>query len=125
MRFVSFSFAVLFILSAAACGSYSSPSTPSVTTPTPSTPNGVSMVAGASTLTTTAFSPNPMTVAVGTTVTWTNRDSTSHTSTANNGAWNSGLIAPGGTFSMTFSSAGTFPYHCTVHPGMTGTVTVQ
>ena len=36
-----------------------------------------------------------------------------------------GPIAPGGTFSRTFSSAGTFPYRCTLHPGMVGTVTVQ
>ena len=42
---------------------------------------------GASTMTTTAFNPNPITVSVGGTVTWTNNDSTSHTSTANGGAW--------------------------------------
>jgi copper binding plastocyanin/azurin family protein len=41
------------------------------------------------------------------------------------GAWNSGSIAPGGTFPRTFSSAGTFQYHCTIHPGMVGTVNVQ
>jgi plastocyanin len=58
-------------------------------------------------------------------VTWTNNDSTSHTSTANGGAWNSPVIPPGGHFSMTFSSAGTFQYHCSIHPGMMGTVTAQ
>ena len=41
-------------------------------------------------MTTTAYTPNPITVAVGGTVTWTNNDSTTHTSTANGGAWNSG-----------------------------------
>jgi plastocyanin len=76
-------------------------------------------------MTTTAYTPNPITVSVGGTVTWTNNDSTSHTSTANGGAWNSGSMAPGGKFSITFSSAGSFPYHCSIHPGMVGTVTVQ
>ncbi len=74
-------------------------------------------------MTTTAFAPNPVAVAVGGTVTWTNNDSTTHTSVG--GAWNSGAIAPGGTFSMTFPAAGSFPYHCSIHPGMVGTVTVQ
>jgi len=76
-------------------------------------------------MTTTAYTPNAITVSVGGTVTWTNNDSTSHTSTANGGAWNSGSIAPGGKFTMTFSAAGSFPYHCSIHPGMVGTVTVQ
>ena len=113
---------VLFILVsmlAAACGS-----SPSTTAPT-TTGTPVSIVSGSSTLTTTAYSPNPVTVAVGGTVTWTNNDSVAHTSVANNGAFSSGTIAPGGTFSMTFPSAGSFPYHCSIHPGMVGTVTVQ
>jgi plastocyanin len=105
---------------ASACGS-SSPSTPSPS----GTSGATAIVAGASTMTTTAYAPNPIAVSVGGTVTWTNHDSTTHTSVANGGAWNSGSIAPGGTFSMTFSSAGTFPYHCSIHPGMVGTVTVQ
>jgi plastocyanin len=62
---------------------------------------------------------------VGTTVTWRNTDSTSHTSTSNAAGWNSGIIAPGGEFSFSFQSAGTFPYHCQIHPGMVGTVTVR
>lgn len=107
-----------------ACGS-SSTSAPS---PTPS-PSGTgvaaSIVSGASTMTTTAYAPNPISVSIGGNVTWTNSDSTTHTSVANGGAWNSGSIAPGGKFSNTFSSAGTFPYHCSLHPGMVGTVTVQ
>src|SRR5262245_12301785 len=96
--------ALLFICTG--CGS-SSPSSPSTTPPT-GTP--VSIVSGASVLTTTAYSPNPVTVAVGGSVTWTNNDGTTHTSTANGGAWSSGSIAPGRTFTMTFSSAGTFTY---------------
>jgi plastocyanin len=74
-------------------------------------------------MTTTAYAPNPMTVAVGTSVTWHNSDNTTHTSTS--GSWDSGGIAPGGSFSHTFSTAGSYTYHCTIHPGMTGTVVVQ
>jgi len=113
---------ILVSMFAAACGSSSSSST---TAPTTTTGTPVSIVSGSSTLTTTAYSPNPVTVAVGGTVTWTNNDSVAHNSVANNGAWTSGTIAPGGSFSMTFPSAGSFPYHCSIHPGMVGTVTVQ
>jgi plastocyanin len=117
-------YTALLLAASVACGS-SSPSAPS---PTPA-PSGssvsASIVAGSSTLTTTAYSPNPITVSVGGAVTWTNNDVTIHTSTANGGAWSSGSIAPGGTFRMTFPTAGSFPYHCAIHPGMIGTVTVQ
>ena len=64
-------------------------------------------------------------VAVGTTVTWMNTDSISHTSTSDVSGWNSGVVAPGGQFSFAFQTAGTFPYHCTIHPGMVGTVVVR
>jgi plastocyanin len=85
----------------------------------------ISIVSGASVLTQTAYAPNPLTVAVGGTVTWMNNDNTSHTSTGSNGTWDSGTIGPGRTFSRTFTSAGSFPYHCAIHPGMVGTVVVQ
>src|SRR5262249_41582792 len=114
-----FAFLIFALSLTAACSS----SSPSTTSPTSGTP--VAIVAGASTLTTTAFSPNPVSVPVGTTVTWMNNDNVTHTSVANNGNWNSGSIAPGGTFSMTFNTTGSFPYHCSIHPGMVATVNVQ
>jgi plastocyanin len=98
---------------------------PSSSSPAPSSPASVLIVPGAATLTTTAFNGNPTVVPKGTTVTWTNNDLVVHTSTSDNGAWNSGNIAPGGTFSTTLDTAGTFVYHCAIHPGMVGTVTVQ
>ena len=113
---------ILAFMLAAACGSSSSPST---TAPTTTTGTRVSIVSGSSTMTTTAYAPNPVTVAVGGTVTWTNNDSVAHNSVGTNGAWNSGTIQPGGSLSMTFPSSGSFPYHCSIHPGMVGTVTVQ
>ncbi|HEY7172466.1 MAG TPA: plastocyanin/azurin family copper-binding protein [Vicinamibacterales bacterium] len=102
------------------CGS-SSPSSP---TPAPSA-STVSIVMNSSGLTTNAYSPNPITVAVGTTVTWMNNDTVTHTATGNTGLFDSGPIAPNQQFSRTFSTVGSFPYHCTIHPGMVGTVTVQ
>jgi plastocyanin len=83
------------------------------------------MVMGASALTTGAYSPSPLRLALGSSVTWINNDNTTHTSTADGDAWNSGAIAPGRTFTRTFRSTGSFPYHCTIHPGMVGTIEVQ
>jgi len=91
----------------------------------PSNGSSVSIVVGASLLTSTAFAPSPVVIANGGTVTWTNNDNTTHTSVADGGSWNSGSIAPGGHFSQTFHSTGVFIYHCSIHPGMVGTVTVQ
>jgi plastocyanin len=70
------------------------------------------------------FQPSSLQVHVGTTVTWTNNDSTAHTVTSDTSSFNSGTLAPGGTFAFTFTQAGTFSYHCNIHPSMHGTITV-
>jgi plastocyanin len=73
-----------------------------------------------------SFSPASVTVSVGDTVTWTNSDAQAHTATADDASWDSGNIGgSGGTGAVTFATAGTFPYHCAIHPAMTGTVTVE
>lgn len=73
-----------------------------------------------------AFSPEEITVKAGTTVTWTNKDSVAHTVTETDGQTgpNSGDVNPNGTYTFTFSKAGTYHYHCSIHPEMVGTVTV-
>jgi plastocyanin len=73
-----------------------------------------------------AFSPASITVKKGTTVTWTNKDSATHTVTENDGQKgpDSADLAQGKTYSFTFDTVGTFKYHCTIHTTMTGTVTV-
>jgi plastocyanin len=71
-----------------------------------------------------AFAPVALHVGIGTTVTWTNEDSTQHTATAGDGSFDSGTLAQGDTFSQTFDMAGTFHYRCTFHRGMTATITV-
>jgi plastocyanin len=72
-----------------------------------------------------AYDPATITVHVGDTVTWTNKDSVNHTVTADNGEFSSDPLGQGATFSFTFTKAGSYPYHCTIHPYMTGTVVVQ
>jgi plastocyanin len=72
-----------------------------------------------------AFSVGTLTVAKGTTVTWTNNDATAHTVTADDGSFTSGSIAQGGTFTHAFSTAGTFAYHCNFHPMMKASVKVN
>jgi plastocyanin len=96
----------------------------------------VSIVPGSSTLTDNAYSPNPVEVAVGQTVVWTNDDTAFHTVTSGTvGApdqkFDSGLQGPtalttkGKTFEHTFDAAGEYPYFCTLHPAMVGTVVVK
>jgi plastocyanin len=119
-----------FLLFAAGCGGYSSPSSPSSPSPTPApTPGGtastVSIARGAETLGNRAYAPDNLSIAAGSTVTWMNTDVVAHTSTSDRSAWDSGIVAPGGQFSFTFQTPGTFTYHCAIHPGMVGTVTVQ
>jgi len=71
-----------------------------------------------------AFDPSSVTVKQGATVKWTNEDSASHTITADDGSWDSGSLGKGKSFSQVFTQAGTFTYHCTIHPTMKGTVVV-
>ncbi len=73
----------------------------------------------------TAFTPASITVPVNTTLTWTNKDGITHTVTSNTGLFGSPNISGGGTYSYLFTTAGTFPYHCTIHSSMSGTVIVQ
>jgi plastocyanin len=72
-----------------------------------------------------AFNPRSVTVSVGDSVTWTNADAVAHTATADDASFDTGNIAAGGSDSITFATAGSFAYHCAIHPAMTGTVTVQ
>lgn len=76
------------------------------------------------------FVPSNLTINTGDVVTWVNNDTTAHTTTSGQpgtatGLWDSGVLAPGQSFSQTFNSSGTFPYYCTLHTSMTGAITVQ
>ncbi len=93
----------------------------------------VSIIKGASNSSMTEpYNPSPLNVPVGTTVTWTNNDNTAHTVTEGNPSGNtppngfdSGILAPGKTFTHTFDTAGTIQYYCTLHPTMLGEVIVK
>lgn len=97
--------------------------------------NTVSMAPGSSNPSAAEFYiPEEITVPTGTTVTWTNDDSTIHTvveggpqgsSTGGDPLFDSSIVAPGATWDNTFDTAGEFPYYCNLHPFMTGKVTVS
>jgi len=75
------------------------------------------------------FEPAELTVAAGTTVTWTNEDNVMHTVTSGLRGNQTGLfdeaVEPGGAFSFTFNETGTIDYFCIPHPGMDGTIIVE
>ncbi|HEX2766158.1 MAG TPA: cupredoxin family copper-binding protein [Candidatus Limnocylindria bacterium] len=71
-----------------------------------------------------AFTPATLTIQVGETVTWTNLDQVEHTATSTSGAFDSGLLGQGESYSVTFTEAGTYDYLCTPHPSMTGQIVV-
>lgn len=71
------------------------------------------------------FGPPTLTVLVGTTVIWTNRDDMPHTVVSTDGVFRSRVLDTDETFSFTFRNAGTFLYFCSIHPKMTGKVVVQ
>ena len=71
-----------------------------------------------------AFMPRSASIVRGTTVRWKNNaTNTTHTTTSNTGLWNR-TLAPGAMFSRVFNQAGTFRYHCSIHPSMTGQIVV-
>jgi plastocyanin len=71
-----------------------------------------------------AFGPQTLEITAGTTVTWTNNDSASHTATATDGSWDTGNLDTGASGSITFDTPGTYTYVCAYHPSMTGTIIV-
>jgi plastocyanin len=72
-----------------------------------------------------AFNPATIKISVGDTVTWENYDSAPHTVTGDNNEFDSGKLATNQKFTHTFTTAGTFKYHCNVHPNMHGTIIVS
>jgi plastocyanin len=112
-------FAVTLALAAAACGSSSSTPT-SPTTAADVTINIVGNLAAQS------FNPNPTTMKVGQSVAWKNTDTIAHDATQDAAKFDTGTLNAGATSTaVTMSTAGTFTYHCSIHPGMIGTITVQ
>src|SRR5262245_54470442 len=112
MSFWRLTFAVCVLTAAMACGKNSSPTSPSPTSVSAS-------IAG------NGFSPNPINISVGSSVTWTNNDTSMHGVVADNGAFRSDALATGKQYSYTFPTAGTFSYHDSSNASMVGTVNVS
>ena len=98
----------------------------------PSLVKDVTIPMNAATMGDKAYSPNPIDVKVGEGVTWTNDDSQIHTATSGaagsedaGSVFDSGIMSPDATFDFVFDTAGTYDYHCTMHPQMVGTVNVS
>jgi plastocyanin len=114
---IVFGFAVLLLAPAAAVAQMDYPASgPSMGMPQPQ--------AAGVTIVDFGFQSPSIAVPAGTTVSWYNAGGVSHTVTSTTGAFDSGTIAPGGGFSVTFSTPGTYSYYCAIHPSMTGTVVV-
>lgn len=132
MDWLRFTTAVLATASLASCGS----DTTDANQPNGrQLHNGIEIVVGAQNKGTAAFTPNPMTISLaqGGVVQWFNDDQTAsaystngvtHNITADDGSFTSGNLNAGTTFQTTFSTEGSFGYHCSIHPTMKGTVTV-
>ena len=71
------------------------------------------------------FQPPTLEVATGSTVEWTNADGDTHTVNATDGTFDSGILAPGGTFATTLDAPGSYSYFCAIHSDMQGTITVS
>jgi plastocyanin len=108
-------------------GGYTAPSSGGTSGGTTTTTSGSSGGTSSSGMTVTmqnfAFNPSTFTVKVGEVVTFKNADSVDHT--VNIGGVDKGTVSPGTTLAWTPDTAGTFPLKCTIHPQMTGTITVQ
>ena len=110
--------AAVTALAGVGCGSSSSPAAPTVAADVT-----ITMVGDRGNQ---SYSPNPTTMRVGQTVAWKNGDTTAHDATQDASRFGTGTISAGATSApLTMSTAGTFAYHCTIHPGMVGTLVVQ
>jgi plastocyanin len=125
--------------SSLSCSSSTGPGNAQTPPPPAAQSNDINIVAGAEQLTTTAFTPNPKVVSLGgspsVTVRWVNKDitggnysngtATAHNITSDNGAFQpSGPLGGNRTYSVTLTQ-GSYPYHCSIHPNMVGTVTIN
>jgi plastocyanin len=120
-RFTSALGALLAAAALTACGSsYSAPMTPTTTGGTATlTITIVGMNGGSS------FTPNPSSIVAGQTVAFRNADTITHDIVADTGGFNTGALAPGATSApTTMGTAGPYPYHCSIHPTMVGTLNV-
>jgi plastocyanin len=130
-------FAILTLAACSSGGGTAAPAaTPDATTPATSDAPAGSPAAGAGCAVSTesagvtvdiadfTFVPAEAQASVGATIGWTNSDSAAHTATLDDGSCGTGNIANGASAALVFNTAGTFAYHCAIHPNMKGTITI-
>ena len=122
-------FICVLILALAGCTNQTPPATPPTNNPPATNPPAV-QPSGPQTydveIKNFAFSQSTLTIKKGDTVKWTNNDGASHTVVSDSGSEiNSGTLAPGQSYSHTFNDAGTFAYHCAIHPSMKAKIIVE
>lgn len=115
MRLLAFAVSLAFLLASCSAGQSA---TPEATEAVPSSNEVQVTVEGF------AYHPANLTVPIGTTVTWTNKDGAPHSSTSDDGLWDSSRLSQGDSYSHTFDQVGIFNYHCSIHSSIQGTVTV-
>jgi plastocyanin len=114
--------AAMIVLSAACSGTTNTTTAPAATT-TAGSGTTTAATGDAISIENFAFAPETITIPVGSTVTWTNKDSASHQIKGD--TFNSPLLATGQTYQFKFDTAGTYNYICSVHPSMKGVVIVK
>ncbi|MCL5030179.1 MAG: cupredoxin domain-containing protein [Bacteroidetes bacterium] len=123
LSFINLLFVITFVLIFSSCKNNNYSTNP--------TPTSGSPVQNEVWMQNSKFNPASLTIAKGTKITWTNKDSYDHTVTSGTpghptGLFDSGNVASGGTFNYTFDSTGTFQYYCRIHADiMQGTIVVN
>lgn len=115
VRLLAFAASIALLLASCSAGQSA---TPAATQAAPSTNEVQVTIEGF------AYHSADLSIPIGTTVTWTNKDGAPHTSTSDDGLWDSGALSQGDSYSHTFDQAGIFNYHCTIHTSIKGTITV-
>lgn len=101
------------------------PETPAVTPPSAVTPVKSTPAKADVNISNFSFNPATITINSGMTVVWTNNDSAPHAIASDNGSFSSNPLSNGQTFTNTFTTPGTYTYHCSIHPSMQGTIIVK
>jgi len=118
LTLVAASVAAVLLLAACSGGGAATTTTAAATT---TSPTGTAYQV---TMDSFAFTPAELTVPVGATVTWVNHQGARHDVVATDGSFTSPLFGQDETYSFTFTTPGTYPYVCSIHPGMEGTIIV-
>ena len=132
IRRASVALGLFSMLTLAACGGGTATTAPSTAASAPAESSAGELPCAPSTAAGTvavsikdlAFNPSEITAKVGDVITFTNEDSPNHTATLDQGDCGTENLSNGASGGLTFSAAGTYPFHCAIHSSMTGTITV-